>query len=157
MHTNVRGVIKQFGDWYNKINTYQAIHTKFRREYKTTIVLLVVKIWTRYVNNCTYNHHIQFTWHGNMVRSPLSSVSFYKVIVFHRYSLYFSLLVSYTKVKYQLKQSFYINIKFDELSSEIDNALHISGPQALTVTWVSETLNSLLFWRAHICISTAPS
>ena len=31
------------------------------------------------------------------------------------------------------------------------------GPQALTVTWVSETLHWLLVKRAHICISTAPS
>ena len=31
------------------------------------------------------------------------------------------------------------------------------GPQALTVTWVSETLHWFLVKRAHICISTAPS
>ena len=31
------------------------------------------------------------------------------------------------------------------------------GPQALTVTWVLETLHWLLVRRAHICISTAPS
>ena len=30
-------------------------------------------------------------------------------------------------------------------------------PEALTVTWVSETLHWLLVKRAHICISTAPS
>ena len=31
------------------------------------------------------------------------------------------------------------------------------GPQALTVTWVSETLHRLLVRRAHICISRTPS
>ena len=30
------------------------------------------------------------------------------------------------------------------------------GPQALTVTWVSETLHWILVRRVHICISTAP-
>ena len=38
-----------------------------------------------------------------------------------------------------------------------DDSHETRGPQALTVTWVSETLHWLLVKRAHICISTAPS
>ena len=53
--------------------------------------------------------------------SMLSSVTFHKVIIFQCYFLYFNkLLASYTDVKYQIKQSFFMNMKFDELLSEID-------------------------------------
>ena len=63
--------------------------------------------------------------YGHPAQSPLSSLTFPNVIVFQCYSLYFNaLLVKYTEVKYQLKQSFFhMSIKFDELLSEIDNVL----------------------------------
>ena len=60
-----------------------------------------------------------------MVWSPGAvSVTFHNVIVFQCYSLYFiTLLARLTEVKYQLKQSFFKNIIFDELLSEIGNFL----------------------------------
>ena len=49
----------------------------------------------------------------------LSSVKFHNVIIFQCYFLYFyTLLATYTEIKYQLKQYFYffnMNIKYDEL------------------------------------------
>ena len=53
---------------------------------------------------------------------------------------------------------FLLTFLFVHLNSKAFVCLFITrGPQALTVTWVSETLHWLLVKRAHICISTAPS
>ena len=44
------------------------------------------------------------------------TVKLHNVIIFPCYFLYFNtLLAGYTEVKYQLKSSFFMNIKFDEL------------------------------------------
>ena len=70
-------------------------------------------------------YHFIFENNLYMVWSPGAvSVTFHTVIVFQCDSLYFNtLLARYTEVKYQIKQSFFKNIKFDELLSEIGNFL----------------------------------
>ena len=67
---------------------------KFSREYKTTNVLSVVKIWAIYVDNQSFYHQKQFIWYGNPAQSPLSFVTFHNVVVFHCYSLYFKTLLA---------------------------------------------------------------
>ena len=42
------------------------------------------------------------------------------------------------------------------LLKKFEFGIQTRGPQALTVTWVSETLHWILVRRVHICISTAP-
>ena len=51
----------------------------------------------------------------------------------------------------------YIVIQLRLSPAPTSRALKTRGPQALTVTWVSQTLHLLLVGGAHICISTAPS
>ena len=65
---------------------------------------------------------------GHPAQFPLTSVTFYNVIVFQCCSQNFNtLLAKYTEVKYQLKQSFYMNINVDKLWSKIDNVLQKRG------------------------------
>ena len=73
------------------------------------------------------NHFIiKYKLHGMVTRRSLcwvpwsSTTSFF----FQCYSLHFiTFLARYTEVKYHLKQSFYMNIKFDQLLSEINHVL----------------------------------
>ena len=47
----MRVLSKKFVDWCDEINTYLAMLCKFCWGYKTTNVLLVVKMTARYVDN----------------------------------------------------------------------------------------------------------
>ena len=68
---------------------------------------------------------------------------------------FWSLRESCTPWSYQKKSNSVLNGDLSKYNEMVDNRTR--GPQALTVTWVSETLHWLLVKRAHICISTAPS
>ena len=69
-----------------------------------------------------YQFILENNLYGMITRRSLRDVS--QRIVFKCYSLYYNtLLARYTEIKYQLKQSFFKNIKFDELLIEIGNFL----------------------------------
>ena len=80
------------------------------------------QLWKFKLDTLIINHFIiENNLYGMVIRS---SVTLYYLIVFQSYSLYFdTLLAGYTEIKYQLKQSNFVNIKFDELFSEIRNVL----------------------------------
>ena len=82
-----------------------------------------------YVDNHAFYQQKRFKWYStvhtctcNPAQSPLSSVTFHNVIVFHCYSLYLRHFWLSTQKSYtNLNNIFYMNIKFDKLVSEIDN------------------------------------
>ena len=71
------------------------------------------------------NFIMKYKLHGMV--TGVVAVEFCDVPQRHSFLCYFlyinTLLVTYKEVKYQLKQCFPMNIKFDELLSEIDNLL----------------------------------
>ena len=86
-------------------------------EYKTTNILLFVKIYTKYT---LINNHF-LSNKNKMVRSPSAIAVEFRDVPQRYYlstllSLLNILLAWYTEVKYQLRQTF-----FDELLGEIDN------------------------------------
>ena len=119
--TSIRGVIKKFVDWCDEINNYKAMLTNFEGHIKQQ---KFYQLWKFQLYTLLNNHFIiENNLYGMVTRRSLRDVA-----QRHCFSMLLSIILWYTFaryriVKYQLKQSFFKNIKFDELLSEIGNVL----------------------------------
>ena len=92
---------------------------RFCREYKKQ---LFYQLWKFKLDTLIINHFIiKYILYGHPAQSPLSSVTFHNVIVFH-VSLYVLIhfWTSTQKSNTNFNNLFYMNIKFDKLLNEID-------------------------------------
>ena len=112
-----------------------AMHTKFVENIKQQ---MFNQLWKFKLDTLT-NHHfiIKYILYGMVTLRSLCWVPWRSTtsLFFHvaLCTLINTLQAKYTEVKYQLKQFFYMNIKFDELLSKIYNVLH-KGKCKLTMS-----------------------
>ena len=112
------------------------------------------QFWKFKLDTLIIDYFIQLIWYGHPAQSSWSSVTFYNVIVIQSYSLYFNTLLGTQKSNTNLNNLLFMNMKFDELLSEISNVL-----QKRRVYLNHVSLNSSVFpilgqspWSMAMCL-----